>query len=350
MADPLVLVPTRPDDMLLEACSGLRLLRLDEQDDPDAALAEHGAAVTAVANPGEGPLGADLLDRLPNLQIISHFGVGYETVDVDAAVERGIVVTNVGGSNDEEVADIALSLLLMTVRELGRAERYLRAGRWEAEGPFPSCPTSLRGRRLGLLGIGAIGQAIARRAQAFGLEVAYHARTERPDLDLQYVGSLLELAHQVDVLVVAVPGGPATRHLVDAEVLAALGPHGVLVNIARGSVVDQGALVHALRSGALLGAGLDVFEDEPHVPEELLALDGAVLLPHVGSASVPTRRDMAALGARNLTAWFEDRTVLTPVPEARGLAERVQGARAHADRADADRGLADPAGADRTGG
>ncbi len=323
MTDPLVLVPTEANDLMLEACSGLRLLRLYEHDDPDATLAEHGEHVVAVANPGEGPLGTALLDRLPNLEVISHFGVGYETVDVDAAVARGVVVTNVGGSNDEEVADIALGLLLMTVRDLGRAEQHLRAGRWEAEGSFPLSPTSLRGRRLGLLGIGAIGRAIARRAQAFGLEVAYHARNERDDVDLPYVGSLLELAQEVDVLVVAVPGGPGTRHLVDADVLAALGPQGVLVNIARGSVVDEQALVAALRSGALLGAGLDVFEDEPRVPEELLALEGTVLLPHVGSASLPTRRDMAALGARNLTSWFESRTVLTPVPESRDLAGRA---------------------------
>lgn len=325
MTDPLVLVPTTPDHLLLEACSGLRLLKLYEQDDPDAVLSELGEQVTAVANPGEGPLGADLLDRLPNLELVAHFGVGYETVDVDAAVRRGVVVTNVGGANDEEVADVALGLLLMTVRDLGRAEQHLRSGRWEREGSFPLSPTSLRGRRLGLLGIGAIGRAVARRAQAFGLEVAYHARSEREGLDLRYVGSLLELARQVDVLVVAVPGGPATRHLVDADVLAALGPQGVLVNIARGSVVDQQALVDALRSGALLGAGLDVYEDEPHVPEDLLALDGTVLLPHVGSASLPTRRDMAELGARNLTSWFADRTVLTPVPEARELADRTGG-------------------------
>lgn len=323
MTDPLVLVPTRPDGMLLVACSGLRLLRLDEQDDPDAALAEHGEQVLAVANPGEGPLGADLLDRLPNLQLIAHFGVGYETVDVEAAVARGVVVTNVGGSNDEDVADIALALLLMTVRRLGRAEQYLREGRWASEGPFPVVPTTMAGRRLGLLGAGAIAQAVARRATAFGLEVAYTARSEREGLDLPYVGTLLELAEQVDVLVVAVPGGPGTRHLVDADVLAALGPEGVLVNVARGSVVDQLALVQALRSGALLGAGLDVYDGEPHVPEELLALDNAVLLPHVGSATLPTRREMAALGARNLTSWLRDGAVLTPVPEARQLAERV---------------------------
>lgn len=325
MTEPLVLVPTRPDALLLEACSGLRLLRLDEADDADAVLAERGAEVRAVANPGEGPLGADLLDRLPNLELVAHFGVGYETVDVDAAVARGVHVTNVGGSNDDDVADVALALLLMTVRDLGRAEQHLRTGRWEAEGPYPLSPTSLRGRRLGLLGIGAIGQAVARRAQAFGWDVAYHARTEREGLDLRYVGSLLKLAEQVDVLVVTVPGGPATRHMVDADVLAALGPQGVLVNVARGSVVDQQALVDALRSGALLGAGLDVFEDEPHVPADLLEVDGTVLLPHVGSASLPTRRDMAALGARNLTSWFADGTVLTPVPQARELARRSTG-------------------------
>ena len=319
MTSPLVLVPTPGNDMLLDACSRLELLKLWEQPDADAVLAERGHEVVAVANPGEGPLGADLLDRLPNLEVVAHFGVGYETVDVAAAVRRGVVVTNVGGSNDEEVADTALGLLLMTVRELARAEQYLRAGRWQ-EGPYPLTDLSLQGRTLGLLGFGNIGQAVARRAQAFGLEVVYHARNERPHVEHRFYPDLLEMARAVDVLVVAAPGGAGTRHLVDAEVLRELGPQGVLVNIARGSLVDQEALVEALRAGTLAAAGLDVYEDEPDVPQGLLDLDNAVLLPHVGSASVPTRRRMAELGAANLTSWFADRTVLTPVAEARELA------------------------------
>ena len=320
MNSPLVLVPTPADDLMLQACSDLRLLRLYDEQDPDAVLAERGHEVVAVANPGEGPLDAALLDRLPNVRLVAHFGVGYETVDVAEAVRRGVVVTNVGGSNDEEVADTAMGLLLMAVRELPRAERYLREGRWP-DGPYPVTSLSLQGRALGLLGIGNIGQAVARRAEGFGLSIGYHARSEREHLPYRFHPELVGMAEEVDVLVVAAPGGPGTRHLVDAEVLRALGPEGVLVNVARGSLVDEQALVEALRTGRIAAAGLDVYEDEPHVPAELLALDNAVLLPHVGSASLPTRRRMAELGAANIASWLADGTALTPVPEARELAE-----------------------------
>lgn len=317
---PLVLVPSPANDLLLEACAqaGLELLRLDQAEDPAAELERHRDEIVAIANPGEGPCGADLIEALPRLEVISHFGVGYDTVDVEAAAARGVVVTNVSGSNDEEVADTALGLLLMTVRELGRAEQHLRAGRWEAGQNYPLTELSLTGGTLGLLGIGAIGQAVARRAVACGMEVVYHARNAR-DLPYGYYPDLREMAEASDVLVVAAPGGPATRHLVDAEVMRALGPRGVLVNVARGSLVDEQALVAALRDGTLGRAGLDVFEDEPHVPAELLELPNAVLLPHVGSASWPTRRRMARLAADNLRQWFTDRTVLSPVAETRHL-------------------------------
>lgn len=323
MTSQLVLVPSPANSIVLEACSQLRLLKLWEEPDAEAALAEHGHEVVAVANPGEGPFGADLLDRLPNLEIIAHFGVGYESVDVAEAVRRGVVVTNVAGSNDDEVADTAMGLLLMTVRELGRAEQHLRAGQWQ-DGPYPLTDLGLQGRTLGLLGIGDIGQAIARRAQAFGLDIAYHARSGRDQLDYRFYPTLLEMARDVDILVVAAPGGPQTRHLVDAQVLRALGAQGVIVNIARGSVVDQQALVEALRTGSIRAAGLDVYEDEPNVPRELLELDNAVLLPHVGSASLPTRRKMAELGAANLASWFASGTPLTPVAEARDLVAAPQ--------------------------
>lgn len=315
---PLVLVPSPAPEIVLEALRGrFELLRASDHNELDAILATRGEEIEAIANPGEGPLGKDLLERLPHLRLIAHFGVGYDTVDVPEAVRHGVIVTNVAGSNDEEVADTAIGLLLMTVGELAQAQEHLRSGRWHG-GPYPLTRFSLQGRTMGLLGIGHIGQAIARRAEAFGIRVGYHARHER-DLKHQYYSDLRDMARDVDILVVATPGGAATQHLVDKEVLRELGPEGVLINIARGSVVDEQALIVALADGTLGAAGLDVYESEPNVPSELLALRNTVLLPHVGSASVPTRRRMAELGVANLLSWFTDGTVLTPVPEARDL-------------------------------
>ncbi|GAA1766263.1 2-hydroxyacid dehydrogenase [Kocuria aegyptia] len=315
---PLVLVPSPAPKDVLDAIRGrFDLLQPSNQEELDAILTDRGEEIEVIANPGEGPLGKDLLERLPNLRLIAHFGVGYDTVDAPEAVRRGVVVTNVAGSNDEEVADTAMGLLLMTVRELSQAQEHLRRGRWH-EGPYPLTRFSLQGRTMGVLGMGHIGQAIARRAAAFGISVSYHARHER-NLELPYYPDLRDMARDVDILVVATPGGASTRHLVDAEILRNLGSGGVLINVARGSVVDEQALIATLADGTLGAAGLDVYEDEPNVPPELLALHNAVLLPHVGSGSVPTRRRMAELGAANLQSWFTDGTVLTPVPEARVL-------------------------------
>jgi lactate dehydrogenase-like 2-hydroxyacid dehydrogenase len=243
---------------------------------------------------------------------VANFGVGYDSVDVNAATERGVVVTNTPGVLDDEVADTALALLLMTVRELGQAERYLRAGRWAAEGPYPLTDLTVAGRKLGILGLGRIGEAIARRAEAFGMTVSYHNRS-RKDAPYRYHPTLLEMARDVDTLMVVLPSTADTRHLVDAEVLTALGPGGVLINIGRGTVVDEAALVEALKTRSIHGAGLDVYEDEPNVPQELIDLDNAVLLPHVGSASKPTRRAMGQLVVDNLAAWFAEGRALTPV-------------------------------------
>ena len=264
-----------------------------------------------------GRLGAELMDRLPALEIIANFGVGYDNIDIDAAVARGLVVTNTGGVLDEEVADLALGLLLATIRRLPQAERHLRAGGWE-KGPFPLSPT-LRGRRVGILGLGAIGKAVARRLEGFGVDIAYHGRTRQEGVAYPWYSTPTELAQAVDVLVVVVPGGPATTGLVDAGVLSALGPQGVLINVARGSVVDQDALIAALQHGTILAAGLDVFAQEPHVPPALLAQDNAVLLPHIGSGSVATRTAMGQLMIDNLAAWFATGRALTPVPETRTL-------------------------------
>jgi lactate dehydrogenase-like 2-hydroxyacid dehydrogenase len=300
-------------EVVMEGCAErFELLRLWEAADPDALLAERGRDVLAIATGGHKRVDAALLDRLPNVQIVANFGVGYDTVDVDAATERGVVVTNTPGVLDDEVADTAMGLLLMTVRELNRAEQYLRAGKWPAEGAYPLTRSTMAGRRVGILGLGRIGEAIARRAEVFGMTVGYHNRNEK-DVPYRYYPTLLEMARDVDTLVVVVPGGAATHHLVDAEVLAALGPDGILVNIGRGTVVDEAALVEALRNGTIQAAGLDVYENEPQVPQELIDLENTVLLPHVGSASIPTRRAMGQLVVDNLTSWFEKGQALTPV-------------------------------------
>ncbi|GAA0898487.1 2-hydroxyacid dehydrogenase [Pseudonocardia zijingensis] len=314
MTRPTVLMPVPMHDVVVDGCEErFELLRLWEADDPDALLEQRGADVRGLAVGGHSHIDAALFDRLPKLEVVANFGVGYDSVDVGAATERGIVVTNTPGVLDDEVADTALGLLLMTVRELGRAERYLREGRWAAEGHYPLTDLTVTGRRVGILGLGRIGEAIAQRAEAFRMTIAgYHNRT-RKDSPYRYYPSLLELARDVDTLVVVVPGNASTRHLVDAEVLRALGPDGVLVNIGRGTVVDETALVEALRTRTIRAAGLDVFEDEPNVPQELIDLDNTVLLPHVGSGSEPTRRAMAQLVVDNLESWFAEGRAHTPV-------------------------------------
>jgi lactate dehydrogenase-like 2-hydroxyacid dehydrogenase len=206
-----------------------------------------------------------------------------------------------------------MALTLMAVRRYPQAERYLRAGHWPSA-PFP-LTASLRGRTMGILGLGRIGKEIAKRARAFGVDVVYHGRKPQDDAPYLYYPTLLSMAKACDILLVAAPGGAATSKIVDREILEALGPNGVLVNIARGSLVDEAALIEALATGKILAAGLDVFENEPHVPPELIALDNVVLLPHVGSASVPTRQAMADLVVANLVSWMDGKGPLTPVPE-----------------------------------
>ncbi len=306
---------TRMLPVVLDGCEErFDLIKLWESDDPEALLRARGAEVLAVATNGQRPVDDALLDLLPKLQIVAHFGVGYDSVDTAATSARGVVVTNTPDVLDAEVADTAMALLLMAVRELGAAERYLREGRWATAGAYRLSPLTMSGRTLGILGLGRIGLEIAKRAEPFGLEIAYHNRTARDDVPYAYHPSLVELASAVDTLMVVVPGGAATHHIVDAEVLAALGPDGVLVNIGRGTVVDTDALVTALREGTIAGAGLDVYEDEPHVPQELIDIETAVLLPHVGSASVATRRAMGQLVLDNLVSWFDNGSAVTPVP------------------------------------
>lgn len=280
----------------------------------DAFIETRGADIRGVVTRGVHPIGAALMDRLPKLEIVSGFGVGYDSVDVAAAAERGIVVTNTPDVLTDEVADFTIGLLLATIRRIPQSDRYLRAGEWARRGPFPLTAT-LRDRTIGIAGMGRIGRAIASRLEPFGRPIAYHARRRVPDLAYEHFASLIALAAACDVLIVILPGGAATRGLVGADVLEALGPDGVLVNVARGSVVDEAALFDALSSGRLAAAGLDVFEREPGFTPALAALDSVVLTPHVGSGTHWTRARMADLAVLNLTSWFDGRGPVTPVAE-----------------------------------
>jgi lactate dehydrogenase-like 2-hydroxyacid dehydrogenase len=259
-------------------------------------------------------IGAPFMGRFPKLQIISSFGVGYDHIDAKAAAARGVIVTNTPEVLTEEVADTALGLLLCTVREFPQAERHLRAGKW-LDKAYPLTKATLRNRTVGIVGMGAIGKAIARRLDAFGVPVVYHARSPRAGVTYRYYSKLLDMARDVDTLMVIVPGGAATANMINADVLETLGPNGILINMARGSVVDEPALIKALQQKRIMAAGLDVFAKEPEVPQELIAIENVVLFPHVGSASVHTRDRMDQLVVDNIAAWAAGKPPLTPVPE-----------------------------------
>ncbi len=270
------------------------------------------AKVRAVVTSGRVGVPSALMAALPNLEMVANFGVGYDTTDVAQAVARGIRVTHTPDVLTDCVADTALGLMLDVFRRFGASERFLREGRWESGG-FP-LTRRFSGSTVGVLGLGRIGQAIARRAAAFDATILYTTRTPVEGVPWEHVASAVDLAGRSDVLVVAVPGGVSTENLVDAEVIRALGPDGFLVNIARGSVVDEDALITALEAGEIAGAGLDVFAHEPHVPERLIR-DDVTLLPHVGSGTHETRRDMRDLTLANLRAYLAGQPQPTPVPE-----------------------------------
>jgi lactate dehydrogenase-like 2-hydroxyacid dehydrogenase len=275
-------------------------------------LAGAGADVTAVVTSGRTGVDAALMAQLPRLGAVVNFGVGYDTTDVDAAEARGVGVSNTPDVLTDCVADTAVGLLIDTMRQFSAADRYLRAGGWSAGVSYP-LTRQVSNTRVGIIGLGRIGSAIAKRLSAFGCSISYHNRREVADSAYTYVASPVELARSVDVLVVAAAGGAGTKKLVDAEVIDALGAQGYLINIARGTVVDEDALVAALRDGGLAGAGLDVFADEPNVPAALLALDNVVLLPHVGSGTVQTRAAMEELTLRNLDEFLATGRLVTPV-------------------------------------
>ena len=308
-----ILIPGAIRERVVERLSEtFDVVRVDAPDpsllDPEIAATIKGVAVS-------GRFGADLIEGLPALEIVSSFGVGYDGVDTAAAAARSVVVTNTPDVLNDEVADTTIALLLNAIRQFPQAETWLRQGRWVSEGNFPLTPLTLRGRTVGIYGHGRIGLAIAKRLEGFGVEIVYHTRSKREGLAYRYYPSLMEMASAVDTLIAIVPKTDETYKTINAEVLVALGPTGVLVNVGRGWTVDEDALAEALRTGVIAAAGLDVFQDEPNVPDALLSLPNVSLLPHVASASVATRDAMAEHVAGNLLSWFSTGKALTPVPE-----------------------------------
>ncbi len=285
-----------------------------EAKDRDAFFAAHKAVRAIACSATTELMPGSFLEQFPKLQIVASFGVGYDHMDAKWAAANGVILTNTPEVLTEEVADTAIGLLLCTVRELPQAERYVRAGKWTQKN-YPLTKATLRNRSVGIVGMGAIGQAIARRLGAFGVPVVYHTRNKRPDLAYRHYPKLVDMARDVDTLLVIVPGGAATANMIDAEVLDALGPNGILINMARGSVVDEPALIKALKDKRIMAAGLDVYVREPEVPAELIAMDNVVLFPHLGSASVHTRDKMDQLIVDNIVAWAAGNPPLTPVPE-----------------------------------
>jgi lactate dehydrogenase-like 2-hydroxyacid dehydrogenase len=284
---------------------------LSEAPERNAFLKQHAPAVRGLATFGPMPVDAKLMDALPKLEIISNFGVGVDAINLDDAKKRRIIVTNTPDVLNDCVADTALALLVNTVRRFPQSEQYLRAGNWASRGPYP-LTTSLGGKILGILGLGRIGEAIAKRAAACGMQIRYHNRNKK-DVPYPYDPDPVTLAKNADVLMVVTPGGPETARLINEKVLQALGPQGFLVNIARGSVVDEPVLLRYLQEKKIAGAGLDVFADEPRVPPEFFTLDNAVLFPHVASATVETRKAMGDLQVENLRRHFAGKPVLTRV-------------------------------------
>jgi lactate dehydrogenase-like 2-hydroxyacid dehydrogenase len=291
------------------------MIKFSDVKDPDKFFAETAPRLRAIAvSATEERIPGALMSRFPRLEIVSSFGVGYDHVEVAWAAAHGVTVTNTPDVLTEEVADTALGLLLCTAREFPQAERYLRAGKWAQKG-YPLSKATLRNRTVGLVGMGRIGQAIARRLEAMQVPVVYHSRRPAAGVSYKHYPKLIDMARDVGVLLVITPGGAATKNLINAEVLAALGRDGILINMARGSVVDEPALIKALQDKTIMSAGLDVYQNEPHVPPELIAMDDVVLFPHLGSASVATRERMDQLIVDNLLAWAAGKPPLTPVAE-----------------------------------
>ncbi len=309
---PKILVQGKFPAAFVSALAARFDLTLHDPDGPSAQAKDWDAGIRGLVSWARYAVTADMMARLPKLEILAGFGVGYDRFDLTAAKARGIVVTNTPDVLTDDVADLAIGLTIATLRRIVALDRFLRAGRW-AGGETPALARKATGKRLGIVGLGRIGRAIARRAEGFAMPIAYTGPRAYPDVSYRYVADLVALAQDSDVLIVACRADPSTRGMIDAKVLRALGAKGILINIARGSVVDEAALVAALKSGDLGGAGLDVYASEPRGAPELLDLDNVVLLPHIASATQETRQAMADLVIANLESHFAGRGALTPV-------------------------------------
>jgi hydroxypyruvate reductase len=311
MKPPIIITARGHAGTMAQLQSEFTAYILSDAPDRSAFLKQHAPTVRGLATFGPMAIDGKLMDALPRLEIISNFGVGVDAINLDDAKQRGIIVTNTPEVLNEAVADTAIALVLNTVRKFPQSEVYLRAGNWASRGPYP-LTTDIGGKTLGILGLGRIGEAIARRAIACGMKIRYHNRN-RKDVPYPYDTDAVSLAKNSDVLIVVTPATAETTRIINARVLDALGPDGYLVNIARGSVVDEPVLLRYLQERKIAGAGLDVFADEPRVPPEFFSLDNAVLFPHVGSATVETRKAMGDLQVENLRLHFAGKPVKTRV-------------------------------------
>lgn len=312
LSKPEILVVAKMWPPYMEALQAEFVVHDRTHEADPAAFALAAPRIRAIAGGGESQVTRELMAQLPALEMISVFGVGYDRYDVPAAHERGIPVTNTPDVLTDDVADMGITLMLALARGVPQADKYVRAGQW-LKGPMPLA-RKVTGARLGIVGLGRIGAAIGRRAEGFGMSIAYTSRNPKADSTYRYYPSPAALAAEVDFLMVITPGGASTRGLINAEVLEALGAKGYLINVARGTVVDQEALIAALQKGVIAGAALDVFENEPNVPDALCAMENVVLTPHIASGTWQTRRAMADLAFGNLQAHFSGKPLLTPVP------------------------------------
>jgi lactate dehydrogenase-like 2-hydroxyacid dehydrogenase len=288
------------------------IIRLFEVEDKDAAIDQVKDDVVAINCTVGQFITGDIIKKLPNLEIIATFSVGFDHIDLEAAKERGVKVTNTPNILSAETADTGMALLLATARQIVYADKYTRAGRWEKEGD-PPLGKSLTNKKIGIVGLGGIGQKVAKRCEGFEMDVVYFGPREKKDQPYTYYSDLVKMASECDYLMLTCPGGDATKNLVNADVLKALGPEGMLINISRGSVVDQPVLIEALKNGMIKAAGLDVYQDEPHIPSALIEMDNVVLLPHIGSATVETRGAMGQLVVDNILAHFHGEPLITEV-------------------------------------
>lgn len=314
MKPTILMAPKMPAALVARLRENYELLGPMERATPDA-LPPGAEAARVLLTVGGWRTDSTLIDALPKLGLVACYGTGIEGVDQAHAKARGILLSNAADANADAVAEFAMGLMIASVRQIGKGDRYIRTGRWSGNAieRLPFVP-GLAGRRLGIYGLGAIGARIATMSAAFGMEIGYHNRSRRPELPYHYQGSLLDLAEWSDVLMVAVRASSETRHAVNAQVLRALGPNGHLVNISRGIAVDEEALCEALEAGTIAGAGLDVFEHEPNVPDRLKALDNAVLTPHIAAATDSAQHAQQELLLRNLEAFFAGRPLPSGVP------------------------------------